>query len=274
MKLLKRGKVKDIYELDDKRLVFEFTDRISAFDIVLPSTIPRKGEILCKFAEYWFNTLEVPNHMLEVRPPNRMVVKKLNLIPIECVIRGYLYGSLYERVVKKEINLETSTLAAALPAPYFDPTTKFEEKDRPVTRDEILQKGWLSGEKFQWIKQQSIRIYKDVSLHAEKAGFVLADLKIEFGHDNEGKILLADSIGPDEFRLWPEELYQPGKSQESYDKQPIRDWLIKIGYRKKLEEARETNNPNPEPPLLPEDLINEVTRRYITAYEKLTRRRF
>jgi len=271
LKLVKKGKVKDLYELDEERLLFEFSDRVSAFDVVLPSMIPRKGEILCKFAEYWFKILNAPHHMLEVIPPNRMVVKRLNLIPVECVIRGYLYGSLHERVLRGDVKLETNVLAAKLFTPYFDPTTKFEAKDRPVTEDEILQKQWLTKESLEWIKAKSISIYDAISTHADHAGFILADLKLEFGVDKEGQILLADSIGPDEFRLWSKESYQEGREQESYDKQPVRDWLIKVSYRKRLEDARKAHAPLPEPPTLPSDLIQEVSQRYLYAYEKLTR---
>src|SRR6266568_3315865 len=155
----KRGKVKDIYEIDSEELLFVFTDRVSAYDIVLPSAIPRKGEVLCKLAAYWFNYLKIPHHMVRVEDANRMVVRRLKMIPVECVVRGYLYGSIYEKMSER----------------------------------------------------------------ADKAGFILADLKLEFGFDAESNIVLADSIGPDEFRLWPKENYSPGKNQESYDKQLIRD---------------------------------------------------
>src|SRR6266700_1881534 len=213
----KRGKVKDIYELDSQELLFVFTDRVSAYDIVLPSTIPRKGEVLCKLAAYWFNYLKVPHHMVRVEDANRLVVQRLKMIPVECVVRGYLYGSLYERLVKGEVNLPVKPInAGKLPEPYFDPTTKSEVKDEPVTVDQIV----------------------------DKAGFILADLKLEFGFDDESNIVLADSIGPDEFRLWPKENYSPGKNQESYDKQLIRDWLSKIGYKKTLDEARKAGQPN------------------------------
>src|SRR6266487_2445442 len=182
----KRGKVKDVYEVGHDQLLFIFTDRVSAYDVVLPSTIPRKGEVLAKLAAFWFNNLNTPHHMVRLEDMNRMVVRKLKMIPVEAVVRGYLYGSLYERLTK---------------------------------------------------------------------------------HEN---IVLADSIGPDEFRLWPKADYVPGKTQESYDKQPIRDWLGKVGYKKTLDEARKEGRPTPRPPDLPTDLIQETSRRYIIAYERLT----
>ena len=267
----KRGKVKDIYELDREQLLFVFTDRVSAYDIVLPSTIPRKGEVLCKLAAYWFNYLKVPHHMVRVENPSRMVVRKLKMIPVECVVRGYLYGSLYERLVKGEVDLPVKPVnAAKLPEPYFDPTTKSDVKDEPVTVDQILDEGWLDTEEITALKVSSLNIYKKMSERADKAGFILADLKLEFGFDEESNIVLADSIGPDEFRLWPKENYSPGKNQESYDKQLIRDWLSKVGFKKILDEARKAGQPTPRPPDLPKGLIDETSKRYVIAYERLT----
>jgi phosphoribosylaminoimidazole-succinocarboxamide synthase len=267
----KRGKVKDIYELDSEELLFVFTDRVSAYDIVLPSTIPRKGEVLCKLAAYWFNYLKVPHHMVRVENANRMIVRKLKMIPVECVVRGYLYGSLYERLVKGEISLPVKPInATKLPEPYFDPTTKSDVKDEPVTVDQIVDEGWLDTEETTALKDRSLNIYKKISERANKAGFILADLKLEFGFDEESNIVLADSIGPDEFRLWPKENYSPGKNQESYDKQLIRDWLSKVGYKKMLDEARKAGQPTPRPPDLPKDLIDETSKRYVIAYERLT----
>ena len=267
----KRGKVKDIYELDNEQLMFVFTDRVSAYDVVLPSTIPRKGEVLCKLAAYWFDYLKAPHHMVRVEEPNRMVVRKLKMIPVECVVRGYLYGSLYERVVKGELTLPVKAVnAAKLPEPYFDPTTKSDVKDEPVTIDQIIDEGWLDPEEIDALKERSISIYQKMSDRADKAGFILADLKLEFGFDDESNIVLADSIGPDEFRLWPKENYSPGKNQESYDKQLIRDWLTGQGYKKSLDEARKTGKPVPRPPDLPKSLIDETSKRYVVAYERLT----
>ena len=267
----KRGKVKDVYELGDVQLLFVFTDRVSAYDVVLPSVIPRKGEVLCKLAAFWFDYLKTPHHMVRLDNSNRMVVRKLKMIPVECVVRGYLYGSLHDRLVKGEISLPVEpVLASKLPEPIFDPTTKSDVKDEPITIEQIEDEGWLDPEQIEALKETSINIYNTMSLRAEGAGFILADLKLEFGFDEEGNILLADSIGPDEFRLWPKDQYAPGKIQESYDKQPIRDWLAKVGYKKTLDEARRAGQPTPRPPDLPPDLVAETSRRYVVAYERLT----
>ena len=270
-KPFKRGKVKDVYELGDDKLVFVFTDRVSAYDVVLPSTIPRKGEVLCKLAAYWFDYLKMPNHMVRLMDETRMIVRKLKMIPVECVVRGYLYGSLFERLSKGEIHLPMDrVLAAKLPEPIFDPTTKSDVKDEPITPEQVVDEGWLEREQMDALQERSLEIYRRMTEKADGAGFILADLKLEFGFDEEENILLADSIGPDEFRLWPKTEYALGKTQESYDKQPIRDWLSNVGYKTSLDEARRQGQPVPRPPDLPDDLISEVSRRYVVAYERLT----
>ena len=267
----KRGKVKDIYDLGNGRLLFFFTDRISAYDIVLPTEIPRKGEVLCKLAAFWFDHLKVPNHMVEMTGKNRMMVRQLKMIPVECVVRGYLYGSLYDRLLKGEVKLPVEpVMAQKLTQPTFDPTTKSDVKDEPITMEQILDEGWLSTDQLEELRAKSLSIYRTISERAEGAGFILADLKLEFGFDEEENIILADSIGPDEFRLWPKERYRPGQVQESYDKQPVRDWLSRIGYKKTLDKARSEGQPVPSPPKLPADLVQEISKRYILAYERLT----
>jgi len=267
----KRGKVKDIYDLGNSRLLFLFTDRISAYDIVLPTEIPRKGEVLCKLAAFWFDHLKVPNHMVEMTGKNRMMVRQLKMIPVECVVRGYLYGSLYDRLLKGEVKLPVEpVMAQKLPQPTFDPTTKSDVKDEPITVEQILDEGWLSTDQLEELRGKSLSIYRTMSGRAENAGFILADLKLEFGFDEDENIILGDSIGPDEFRLWPKEHYHPGRVQESYDKQPVRDWLSKIGYKKTLDKARSEGQPVPLPPKLPTELVREISKRYIVAYERLT----
>lgn len=268
-KLLRRGKVKDIYEIDD-RLLFVFTDRVSAFDVILPSLIPYKGEVLCRFSEFWFKRLNIPNHIVKVRDKNKMVVKKLKMIPIECVVRGYIYGSFYERLLKGEGPLDMKLeLAAKIPEPIFDPTTKSMEKDLPISNREILSKGLLKEKELSFIEEKSIELYKKMAKRCEEAGFIMADVKFEFGKDGEG-IILADSLGPDEFRLWPKEKYVVGKSQESYDKQLVRDWLISVGFKRELDEAIKKGHPLPRPPTLPHDLIEETRKRYVSAFERIT----
>ena len=214
--------------------------------------------------------------MIEVILPNRMVVKKLDLIPIECVVRGYLYGSLYERVKNGEMYLGIGpVLASRLPEPMFDPTTKFEKKDRPITKDEVVnEKKWLKNEEYEWLKNKSIELYKIISEIADKAGFIVADIKFEFGKDENGNILLADSIGPDEFRMWYKTKYEIGKSQEAFDKQLVRDWLIAVGYKDELDKARKEGRDVPKPPILSEEIVKKTTETYIYVFEKLTGEKF
>src|SRR5690348_1035726 len=163
----KRGKVKDVYDLGHDQLLFIFTDRVSAYDVVLPSTIPRKGEVLCKLAAFWFDYLKVPNHMVRTENTNRMVVRKLKMIPVESVVRGFLYGSLYERVTKGEVSVPVKpVLAAKLPEPYFDPTTKSDVKDEPVTINQIEEEGWLDAGQLKVMKDMTVSIYKRMSERA------------------------------------------------------------------------------------------------------------
>lgn len=272
-KFIRSGKVKDIYEFDADHLLFQFTDRVSAFDVVLPTAIPRKGEALCKMGAYWFETLGVPHHMVRLEGPNKMVVKKLKMIMVECVVRGYLYGSLFERMSNGEVKLPVpKVLAAKLPAPFFDPTTKSEVHDEPITEAQILRQRLMTEPELRQVKASTIGVYEKMSLKAQAAGFILADLKLEFGKDASGNILMADSIGPDEFRMWPAASYAPGKSQESYDKQPIRDWLQSSGYKAKLDAARKAGQRVPPPPELPRELVEEVSLRYVHVYESITGR--
>ncbi len=271
---MRSGKVKDIYDLGDGLLLFHFTDRVSAYDVILPSLIPLKGNVLCNLTAYWFETLGVNNHMVRLDGPNLMVVKKLSMIPVECVARGYLYGSLYERMMRGEVSLPVEKIQAAkLPEPIFDPTTKSDVKDVIISEAQIVREGRMSDTELSVVRRSTIAIYEKMSDAAQRAGFILADLKLEFGRDQNGTIVLGDSIGPDEFRLWPADGYEPGRPQDSYDKQPIRDWLTAVGYRSRLEAARKDGLDVPAPPPLPPELIAETSRRYVEAYERLTRRR-
>ena len=205
MKFLTSGKVKDIYEVEDGNLLFKFSNRVSAYDVKFKDEIPRKGEVLCKFAEYWFKKLDVSNHFVERRSDTEIVVKKIHMLPIECIVRGYFYGSLFSRWENGKISLD---------------------KDTPT------------------------------------------DLKLEFGKLND-EIILADSIGPDEFRLWPKNTYKIGKTQEAFDKQLLRDWLTENGYQKKFEDTR-LSGEEPIAPSIPSDLISKMTQRYVSAYERMT----
>jgi phosphoribosylaminoimidazole-succinocarboxamide synthase len=275
MKLLRKGKVKDIYQLESGNILFHFSDRVSAYDVKMITPIPRKGEVLCKFAEFWFKSINTKNHMIKRQDSNKMVVRPLHMIPVECIVRGYFYGSLVERYIKKDSSISLPIdfqplLAAKLPHPVFDPTTKSELHDIPVGIEQILSSHLLSMKEFEYLKKTSISLYEKMSKIADRAGFIMADVKFEFGRDaSSGEILLGDSLGPDEFRLWLKSDYIPGKAQDSYDKQLLRDWLIKIGFRDLLDEYSKEGR-KPDPPIISERIVKELSNRYIHAYEKIT----
>ena len=276
MRLTRSGKVKDIYELDSGNILFHFSDRISAFDVKMVTPIPKKGEVLCKFAEFWFDTLQTPNHMLKVVAKDKMEVKKLQMIPLECVVRGYFYGSFVERY-KEHLGKELPSsfrpvLGSKLPEPIFDPTTKSEEHDRPIDRRRVVSSGILSDNDYDFLERTSLSLYKKMSNIVERAGFIIADVKFEFGVDEKGSILLGDSLGPDEYRLWLKSRYQPGKIQESYDKQLLRDWLIEIGFKGTIDRLA-MEGKKPEPLQISSPVVNELSRRYIFAYEQISGRR-
>ena len=270
MKFLTSGKVKDVYDLEDGNLLFKFSNRVSAYDVKFKDEIPKKGEVLCKFAEFWFEKLEAPNHFVKTNSETEITVKKMNMLPIECIVRGYFYGSMVSRWKNNEITLDGNTsteLASELPKPVFDPTTK-SSHDVPVNKTQAIFQQLVTSEEFDLLSKKSIEIYQNMKVIADKAGFILADLKLEFGKLND-EILLGDSIGPDEFRLWPKDSYKIGKTQETYDKQLLRDWLTEHGYQKQFDDVR-TSGKEPVAPSIPVELVTKMTQRYVIAYEHMT----
>jgi phosphoribosylaminoimidazole-succinocarboxamide synthase len=275
MRLLREGKVKDIFQLENGNLLLKFSDRVSAFDIKFEQRIPNKGKVLCKFANFWFNKLDVPSHFIGLRKENAMEVRKLSMIPFEFIVRGYYYGSMLERYTADTdfkylfgMNL-TLKKGEKLPYPIFEITTKSEEHDVPVTRDKVLDSGIVSRDTLGEIEDTSIAIYKTMGSVAKSSGFIIADVKLEFGFDERNELNLADSIGPDESRIWLESDYQPGQTQGSYDKQLLRDWLIEIGFKQEMLRLA-SRGESPKPPRIPEFLINEISDRYIFVYERIT----
>ena len=270
LEFLTSGKVKDLYDVDENTLLFKFSDRVSAYDVKFKQDIPKKGEVLCKFAEFWFNELDVPNHFIKRESETEILVKKMKMLPIECVVRGYFYGSLVSRWKKGEVKVPEgtdTTLAAKLPEPIFDPTTK-SEHDIPIVKTKAIEMKLVSEEQYSWLEKTSIEIYKKMAKIADDVGFILADLKLEFGI-LDGQITLGDSIGPDEYRLWPKDSFEVGKIQEAYDKQLLRDWLTANGYQKQFDDARDAGQ-EPVAPEIPSEIVSKMTERYVTAYEKLS----
>jgi len=290
LKLVHKGKVKDVYQYynnnnNDNNLLFVFSNRISAFDVAMKQEIPRKGEILCKFAKFWFDNLNVENHMIKTIDNNKMLVERLSMIPIECVVRGYFYGSLFDRYNNNQIDMKTSPdfdilsrdfdaiIASKLSEPLFDPTTKSFEHDLPISKSTIISSNILSENDYHYLKNKSIKLYQEMSQIIERTGFIIADVKFEFGFNKKGEIILGDSLGPDEYRIWDKEYYQKGILQESYDKQILRDWLTKIGFKEKVNEYN-LHNKKPEPPQLHLSIIKKILDRYIYSYEKITGNKF
>ncbi len=210
--------------------------------------------------------------MIRVTNETDMEVRPLEMIPLECVVRGYLYGSLYERQRKLHKNGHNSVplKASRLPGPVFDPTTKSEVHDTQITRNDSIMLGLVSEDEYDYLERTSIALYKVMNNIIESKRFIIADAKFEFGKDpTTGQIYLADSIGPDEFRLWLKADYSPGKDQKSFDKQILRDWLIKKGFRTRLESSNKQGSLI-ETPLLPQEILSELSRSYVRAYEEIT----
>ena len=266
--LYKRGKVRDVYDLE-KRLLIVSTDRISAFDVVLPNGVPYKGEALNRLSVYWFNQTKkiVPNHILDVVDPRIVLVRKTEPIEIEFVIRGYLYGSAWERYRKGKPICGTTLSsglkeAEKLPEPLLTPTTKAEVgHDIEITEDDVSKK--IGKNLTEEIKEICLRIYERASKRAEDNGIIIADTKVEIGR-YDGELLLIDELfTPDSSRFWPLEKYEAGRNQLSFDKQSVRDYLNSLDWNKQ-----------PPAPNLPDHVISETSKKYVEAYERLTGRRF
>jgi len=279
IKLLKRGKVRDIYDIDDKILLVA-SDRISAFDVIMPNPVPDKGKILTRISLFWFDIMEsiIPNHLIssnvdeypEICKPysdilrdRSMLVHKAKPLPVECVVRGYISGSGWNSYLASGevcgIKLPSGLVESdKLPEPIFTPSTKaeFGEHDINIDFDEAVKLvGVDIAEK---IKKISIAIYKKGAEFADKKGIIIADTKFEFGILDDQLILIDEVLTPDSSRFWPKSSYQPGGPQKSYDKQYLRDFLISINWDKK-----------PPAPNLPEEIIENTYRKYMEALTSL-----
>lgn len=280
LNLLKRGKVRDVYEVDDARLLIVATDRISAFDCVLPTAIARKGEVLTSLSKFWFEKLAhiVPNHFITLdqdempenvrRSPNldgrSMLVRRAEVFPVECVVRGYLVGSGWKDYLRTgEVcghKLPEDLLESAeLQQPIFTPSTK-AEKGHDENISEAQVENLLGSETTSYLRETSLRLYNEARSYARGRGIIIADTKFEFGRDEDGKIILVDeALTPDSSRFWPAENYSAGKSQASFDKQFVRDYLETLVWDKR-----------PPAPPLPAEVAEATTARYLEAYRLLT----
>ena len=277
---LHSGKVRDLYTLEDNNLLMVASDRISAFDFVLTPGIPDKGEILTRMSLWWFDQLAdvVPNHVISTQVPERvrgraLVCERLEMFPVECVARGYLTGSglvdYRETGAVCGIDLEPGLVdGSRLPEPIFTPATKADigEHDENVSFAHVVDT--IGREDAEALRDLTLTIYAKAEEIARERGIILADTKFEFGRRADGTIVLADEVlTPDSSRFWPADTYQPGRSQPSFDKQFVRDWLASpaSGW------DRASDTP---PPALPDDIVAKTRSRYVQAYELLTGERF
>jgi len=276
---VRRGKVREIYDFQDKFLMIA-SDRISCFDVVLPTPIPRKGEILTQISAFWFDFIKdiIPNHLIsanvdefpkelakykEALRNRTMLVKKVKTIPVECVVRGYLSGSGWKEYKDTQsvcgIHLPAGLKESdKLPEPIFTPATKESVgHDMNVAFDDIKKE--VGSDTANFLKETSLAIYKKASAFAAERGIIVADTKFEFGWLDEKIILIDEVLTPDSSRFWPKDQYNPGKAQPSFDKQYVRDYLLTLDWDKTY--------PGPK---LPEKIVNHTVEKYLQAFKMLT----
>ncbi len=274
---VRRGKVRDIYDLGEELLLVS-TDRISAFDWVLPTGIPDKGRVLTQISRFWFDRLDEPNHVIttdveEVNLPEgvdraplagrSMLVRKTEVVPIECVVRGYLSGSGWKEYQQNQcvcgIKLPAGLRESdALAEPIFTPATKEESgHDENISFARMVE--LVGAEVSEELRRRSLDVYQRGAEFARSRGIIIADTKFEWGRVGEEIILIDEVLTPDSSRFWPADTYEPGRGQASYDKQFVRDWLETTRWDK-----------NSQPPELPEEIVAKTRAKYIEAYEQLT----
>jgi phosphoribosylaminoimidazole-succinocarboxamide synthase len=261
------GKVRELYELDDDRLLLVASDRISTFDVVLPTEIPDKGRVLTGLSAFWFaRTREiVPNHLLAVRADGRSTeCRRLEMLPLECVVRGYLTGSGWKDyeatgAVCGHQLAEGLRDSDKLPEPIFTPATKAQEgHDENIDRERAAE--LVGEERSDEVERVSLELYGFASAYAAERGILLADTKFEFGLDEAGRLVLGDeAFTPDSSRFWPADEYEPGRPQPSFDKQFVRDYCETLGWDK-----------SPPGPELPDEVVVGSRARYVEAFERLT----
>jgi len=261
------GKVRELYAVDDERLLLVASDRISTFDVVLPTEIPDKGRVLTGLSAFWFARTRhiVPNHLLAVRQDGRSTeCQRLEMLPLECVVRGYLAGSGWKDYLETGATSGHDLPAGLreserLPAPIFTPATKATEgHDENI--DAARAAELVGAERFAEVEAASLALYRFASEHAAERGIIIADTKFELGLDEAGRLVLADeALTPDSSRFWPADGYGPGGPQPSFDKQFVRDYCESLGWDKE-----------PPGPELPEDVVAGTRARYVEAFERLT----
>lgn len=282
MKKISSGKVREIYEVDDDKLMMVVSDRISAFDVILPTPVKDKGKVLNRISEFWFDYVKdiIPNHIITTKfekfptefqkeefRDRSMLVRKLKMLPIECIVRGYITGSGWksyqENGIVCGIELPKGLRESEkLPEPIFTPSTKAAEgHDINISFEETCN--IIGKDLAEKVKKKTIEIYKKCSEYARTKGIIIADTKFEFGLDENGELVLGDEVlTPDSSRFWPADDYEVGRSQKSFDKQYMRDWLKQNHW--------DAEHPTP----IPEDVIETTRAKYIEAFERITGKKF
>jgi len=261
------GKVRELYEVDDDRLLLVASDRISTFDVVLPTEIPDKGRVLTGLSAFWFARTRdlVPNHLLALRDDGRSTeCRRLEMLPLECVVRGYLTGSGWKDYratgsVCGHVLPQGLEDSQKLPEPIFTPSTKAQEgHDENIDREQAAE--LVGRDRFDEVERVSLALYRFASDYAAERGILIADTKFELGLDPEGNVVLGDeAFTPDSSRFWPADDYEAGRAQPSFDKQFVRDYCESLGWDK-----------TPPGPELPEDVVSGTRARYVDAFERLT----
>ncbi len=298
MELLVSGKVKDVYELDDNRLRFRFTDRISVFDKVIPSTIPRKGESICRTSAHWFeiaHQMNIDSHFISTTSKNEMDVKRVgqpmnlkmpdaerngNMIPLEFICRHFIAGSLWDRLKKGKVSKEQLEITGEpesgqrLPEPFFEITTKFEEFDRPISFEEAITSFGVRKEELDEVREITLKMDERIASEVESRGLLHADGKKEFAIGSEGQIMLIDTFGTaDEDRFWDGKSYDDGRFIE-LSKEFVRQYYRDTGYHDTLTDARENGTPEPDVPALPPQMIEDTGKLYADLFERITGQEF
>jgi len=300
MRFLRRGKVKEVYEVSKTELEFVFTDQISVFDKVIPTLVPHKGETLCRTSAHWFKLVEglgVRTHFLRVLDGNRMRVRRVQvipdydtitpktknfLIPLEIIARYYVAGSLHDRIKAGKMRPADAGFPTGhaprygepLPKPFVEVTTKLEKVDRELTTAEALAISKLSPGEYDDLVKAVLKIDDRLNTEVRKRGLIHVDGKKEFAMDQERRLMLVDTFGTaDEDRFWDLEAYQKGQQIE-LSKEFVRQYYRKIGYHQALMEAREAGGPEPDIPPLPEEVTKQVSDLYVALFERLTGEKF
>ncbi|MBA3045743.1 MAG: phosphoribosylaminoimidazolesuccinocarboxamide synthase [Candidatus Thermoplasmatota archaeon] len=298
MKLLVKGKVKEVFELDENTLRFRFTDQISVFDKIIPSMIPRKGESLCRGSAFWFQLAGkngIDSHFIDMPAPNEMDVKRIRqvkkldmpdserknvMLPLEFICRHFIAGSMWDRlkagkVDKKDLGITGEPeYGMRIPEPLFEVTTKFEEFDRAITFREAMDSFGLKKEELEQARELTLKMDKLISSEVEKRGLLHVDGKKEYALGAEGQLMLIDTFGtPDEDRFWDVKAYEQGRFVE-LSKEFVRQYYRGTRYHEKLMEARDAGQVEPDIPELPPQMVDDTAELYAKLFERLTGQEF